>query len=173
MALRFYDPGGPNLLNGSSCSSTCLWNCFPWDVMPVNVTVLAGLTSSRSRKDLPLARGQTSEEMTRLCPASASSCLPSSTVSRCLCPLPQSLILWLFRCLSPPASLSHTLLYLLTHSALLCPCCHGYYRLRMRWGGLMEDTGAYDTPAIHHCPSFSTLKSLSLSSLQLTAARGK
>lgn len=37
----------------------------------------------------------------------------------------------------------------------------------------MEDTGAYDTLAIHHCPSLSPLKSLSLSSLQLTTARGK
>lgn len=37
-------------------------------------------------------------------------------------------------------------------------------------GGLMEDTGAYDTLAIHHCPSLSPLKSLSL---QLTTARGK
>lgn len=37
----------------------------------------------------------------------------------------------------------------------------------------MEDTEAYDTLAIHHCPSLSPLKSLSLSSLQLTTARGK
>ncbi len=174
MALRFYDPGGPNLLNGSSCSSTrCLWNCFPWDVMPVNVTVLAGLTSSRSRKDLPLAWGQTSEEMTRLCPTSASSCLPSSTVPLCLCPLPVSHILWLYRCLSP-ASLSHLLYLLLTLPFFVLVTMATTV---FEWGGeargLMEDTGTYDSLAIHHCPSLSPLKSLSLSSLQLTAARGK
>lgn len=40
-------------------------------------------------------------------------------------------------------------------------------------GGLMAETGACVTPAIHHCPSFSPLKSLSLSSLQLTAVKRK
>lgn len=75
MALRFYNPGGPNLLKGTSCGSTRLWNCFPWDVMPVNVTVLAGLTSTSSRKDLLLSRGQDLEEMTCLCPTFTHSCL--------------------------------------------------------------------------------------------------
>lgn len=37
----------------------------------------------------------------------------------------------------------------------------------------MVDSGTCDRLAIHHCPSLSPFKSLSLSSLQLTAARGK
>lgn len=127
MALRFYDPGGPNLLNGSSCSRTrCLWNCFPWDVRPVNVTVLAGLTSSRSRKDLPLARGQTSEEMTCLRPASACSRRPSLTVPLRLRPFFSPLtflsIYNVYTPLSLPflsASLLRTLLFYTYFS--LCP----------------------------------------------------
>lgn len=51
--------------------------------MPANVTVLMGLASSGSGKDLPLARGQSSEEMTRLCPASACSHRLSLTASFC------------------------------------------------------------------------------------------
>ena len=186
MALRFYDPGGPNLLNGSSCcSARCLWNCFPWDVMSANVTVLAGLASSCSRKDLPLARGHTSEEMTRLCPASPCSHLPSSTESHRLRPLSSShsspsMALCLFRCLSPSwfslarSPLSYFLLTL--PSFVLVTMATAFSEWDGEARGLMEDTGAYATLAIHHCPALSLsppLKSLSLSSLQLTAAGGK
>lgn len=160
MALRFYDPGGLNLLNGSSCSSThCLWNCFPWDVMPVNVTVLAGLTSSCSGKDLLLVRGQTSEEVTCLCPAC--SCLPSSTVSlfvRFLYLIFLSLSTTLPLTLALPScfSLAHSsLLYLLLTLPffVLVTMATAFFEWDGEAGGLMEDTGAYDTLAIHHCPS--------------------
>lgn len=146
--------------------------------MAVNVTVLVGLTSSRSRKDLPLALGQTSGDMTCLCPASARSCLPSSTVSFCLCPLSLSHIvlhLFLFHCLSCFSLAHSSLLYLLL--TLLFFVLVTMATAFFEWGGkaigLMEDTGAYDALAIYHCPSLTPLKSLSLSSLQLTAARGK
>lgn len=140
MALKFYDPGGPNLLNGSSCSSTrCLWKCFPWDVMPTNVTVLSGLTSPHSRKDLPLVWGQTSEEMTCLCPASARSCFPSLTVSLSLSSFSISYsTLSKILCYSLPLPF-HPAFILTSHSALLCPCYHGYCLLRMRWGGSRTD----------------------------------
>lgn len=169
MTLKFYDPRGPNLLNGSSCSGTrCLWNCFPWDVMPVNVTVLTGLMSPHSRKDLPLVQGQTSEEMT-------------------VCVLPQlvhTFLLWLSLSLSSfSISYSEILCYSLpllfhpaftSHSALLCPGYHGYCLLRMRWGGSRTD-GRYRGLwySFHSSLSISlSSKSLSLSSLQLTIARG-
>lgn len=139
MALKFYDPRGPNLLNGSSCSRTrCLWNCFPWDVMPANVTVLTGLTSPRSRKDWLLVRGRTTEEMTclrlpGLVHTSSLLFLSSFSISYS----PPSVIPRLFHCRSPLASLLRALFYLLL--TLLCPCYHGYWLLHMRWGFTRTD----------------------------------
>lgn len=40
----------------------CLWNCFPWDVMPLNVTVLTGLKSLSSRKESVVGSRSTVEQ---------------------------------------------------------------------------------------------------------------
>lgn len=64
-----------------------------------------------------------------------------------------------------------------SHSALLCPCYHGYCLLRMRWGGKRTDGRyrgmCYSCHSSLPCSLSFPLKSLSLSSLQLTAAGGK
>lgn len=114
MAMKFYDPGELNLLNGSSCSGIqCLWYCFPWDVMPANVIVLTGLTSLGCRKDPLLTLCQTLAGMTRVCPAFACSWLLQ------LSAIP--LILWWFSS------------FILTpHLALCCPCYCRHYLLRQK-----------------------------------------
>lgn len=58
----------------------------------------------------------------------------------CFCISYSSPSIILIHCLSPPASLLCTLLFILTsYSALLCHCYHGYSLLRMRWGGKRTD----------------------------------
>lgn len=124
MAMKFYDPGELNLLNGSSCSGIqCLWYCFPWDVMPANVIVLTGLTSLGCRKDPLLTLCQTLAGMTRVCPAFACSWLLQLSVSVCV--LFQHLIFLSF--------CDGFRFFILTpHLALCCPCYCRHYLLRQK-----------------------------------------
>lgn len=118
MILRFYYRRGPHLLNGGSCRSTaCLRNCFPWDLMPVNVSVLAGL------------------------PAAGRNCYrhgvkPGET-RPLYCPHPWLLLLLL---------LLHSFFFFFYFFllSLFCPCHHGCFSVRLRRGfrGLIEGTVA-------------------------------
>lgn len=121
-----YDPQRLNLLSGSSCSNThCVWNCFPWDVTPVNVTVLAGLTSRRSRWELleqGSNRGRDDRCMFWIClfmPSLFDSVPFSNT------PPHIYLVHRFFTCCFP--CMLFALIHTYFHSAPLFPCCHGYY----------------------------------------------
>lgn len=144
MAMKFYDPGELNLLNGSSCSGIqCPWYCFPWDVMSANVIVLTGLTSLAADFVSDLGRDD---------PCLSCFCLfmTSAIVCLCLCPVSAShipLILWclcLSHCLSPWFSS-----FILTpHPALL-------QALPSSAEEPIEDRKACVSLAIHRRPSLS------------------
>lgn len=142
--------------------------------MPVNVTVLAGLTSPRSRRNLLLASGSrlggddpSAPRLRWVIASSFYRVSPPSSSSLVFCLHSEILLL-----LSLRRTLHFLYLLLTLPFSVLVTMATDFFE----WGGdagLMENTGACDTLAIHHCPSLYPLKSLSLSSLQLTAAGGK
>lgn len=155
MAMKFYDPGELNLLNGTSCSGIqCLWYCFPWDVTPANVIVLTGLTSLGFRKDLLLTLCQTLAGLTRVfvllllvhdfcnCLSLSVSCFSISYSSHSVMPLPLPLpfpLVFFFYTYPSPCPLLSLLLRALPSST----------------EEPIEDRKACVSLAIHRCPSLS------------------